>query len=600
MACLATPTRAMAGMADEASRWGAARPLAIVGESAMTNRKFQSQRLGATRMTVRNSKVARKLVRVAASSMACSALLGLTMGAALAQTQNLRIGLASEPTSMDPHYHQATPNDSLAAQIFEPLVSADAKMNLVPGLATSWKTVDDNTWEFTLRQGVKFSNGQPFTPEDVMFTFCRVLNNPQAIAGSYENVAKKLEAVSVKDGSTLVVKTKAPYPLFANDLTRIWILWSGIAQHDQIRFDPAHNCGVTGAWPKMEDFNSGKNAIGTGPYTFKSFVRGTAITLERNEGYWGDKPAWKEVKMTPVPNAGPRMTGLLAGDFDLIENPAARDLKRLDGDKKHKYVITPSVRVLFLQLDVARSPSPQVRAADGKNPLQDLRVRKAISMAIDRKAIAQRIMDGAATPANQFLPDGMFGALPHAAELKYDPAGAKKLLAEAGYPDGFSLTLSATNDRYINDAAVAQAVAQYLTRVGIKTDVNAMTRSLFFPQRAKREFSFALGGWGSDTGEASSFLTYWVTSLDKQAGVGTSNYGGFSDPEFDKVFRQALTTVDAAQRAKLLQQAVQRSLDQLPSIPLHFESSTWAFRGDITYDGRADQMTLAASARPAR
>jgi peptide/nickel transport system substrate-binding protein len=241
-----------------------------------------------------------------------------------------------------------------------------------------------------------------------------------------------------------------------------------------------------------------------------------------------------------------------------------------------------------------------VRAPNGKNPLQDLRVRQAISMAIDRKAITQRIMDGAATPAYQFLPDGMFGALPHAPELKYDPAAAKQLLAQAGYPDGFSMTLAATNDRYINDAAVAQAVAQYLSRVGIKTDVNAMTRSVFFPQRAKREFSFAMGGWGSDTGEASSFLTYWVTSLDKERGLGTSNYGGFSDPEFDKVFRQAITTVDPAQRDKLLQQSVRRALEQLPSIPLHFESSTWASRGDIDYEGRADQLTLAASARPVR
>ncbi|OZI37922.1 transporter [Bordetella genomosp. 10] len=541
-------------------------------------------------MTAGTSKAAR--AALLAVSFAWAA------GAAQAQDRILRIGLASEPTSMDPHYHQATPNDALSAHVFETLVASDAKMNLAPGLATAWKPVDDTTWEFTLRQGVRFSNGQPFTPEDVMFTFCRVLNNPQAIASSYENVAKKIEAMSVKDGSTLVVKTKAPYPLLANELTRIWILWSGIVQHDRIRFDPAHNCGVTGPWPKMEDFNSGKNAIGTGPYTFKSFVRGTAVTLSRNEGYWGTKPAWTEVRMTPVPGAGPRLTGLLAGDFDLIENPAARDLKRLDGDGKHKYVVTPSARVLFLQMDVARSPSPQVHAPDGKNPLQDVRVRKAISMAIDRKTIAQRIMDGAATPANQFLPDGMFGALPHAPELKYDPAGAKKLLAEAGYPNGFSMTLSATNDRYINDAAVAQAVAQYLTRVGIKTDVNAMTRALFFPQRAKREFSFAMGGWGSDTGEASSFLTYWVTSLDKQAGAGTSNYGGFSDPEFDKVFRQAITTVDPGQREKLLQQAVRRALDLLPSIPLHFESSAWAFRSDIAYEGRADQLTLAASARP--
>jgi peptide/nickel transport system substrate-binding protein len=425
-----------------------------------------------------------------------------------ADAQTLKIGLASEPTSMDPHYHQATPNDALAAHVFETLVAQDAGMKLVPGLASSWQPVSDTTWEFKLRDGVKFSNGAPLTPEDVIFTFCRVLNNPQAIAGSYAAIVNKFANVQAKDGSTLVITTKAPYPLLANELTRMWVLWSGIVQHDKISFDPAHKCGVTGPWPDMNDFNNGKNAIGTGPFKLKSFVKGSSIELARNDEYWGRKPAWTDVQMKPVPSAGPRMTGLLAGDFDLVENPAARDLKRLDGNQGYKYVITPSVRVLFLQMDVGRAPSPQVQAPDGKNPLQDLRVRQAISMAIDRKTITERIMDGAATPANQFLPDGMFGALPHAQVLKYDPVQARKLLAEAGYPNGFSMTLTATNDRYINDSSVAQAVAQYLSRVGIKTDVDAMTRSVFFPKRAKREFSFAMGGWGSDTGEASSFLTY--------------------------------------------------------------------------------------------
>jgi peptide/nickel transport system substrate-binding protein len=159
------------------------------------------------------------------------------------------------------------------------------------------------------------------------------------------------------------------------------------------------------------------------------------------------------------------------------------------------------------------------------------------------------------------------------------------------------LTLAATNDRYINDAAVAQAVAQYLSRVGIKTNVDAMTRSVFFPRRAKKEFSFAMGGWGSDTGEASSFLTYWVTSYDPKAGLGTSNYGGFSDPRLDKVFREAITTVDEKKREQLLQESVRLTMEQLPSIPLHYESSTWAFRKGISYAGRADQATYAQDVR---
>jgi peptide/nickel transport system substrate-binding protein len=325
----------------------------------------------------------------------------------------LRIGLSSEPTSMDPHYHQATPNDAMTSHMFETLVGQDAKMNLIPRLATAWKPVDDTTWEFTLRDGVKFSNGQPFTAQDVLFTFCRVVNNEQSISSSYPSIVQKFADVQVRDGNTLVIKTRQPYPLLPNDLTRMGMLWNGIAEHGPISFDLKNKCGVTGSWPTVADFNTGRSVIGTGPYTLKSYVKGTAIELTRNDAYWGAKPAWKDVKLVPVPAAGPRLTGLLAGDFDLIENPAARDVKRISETPGFGHVITPSVRVVYFQPDVARNPSPGVKAADGKNPLQDVRVRRAISMAIDRKTIADRIMDGAATPANQFLPDGMFGTLPN-------------------------------------------------------------------------------------------------------------------------------------------------------------------------------------------
>jgi peptide/nickel transport system substrate-binding protein len=535
-----------------------------------------------------------------------SALLACTLAgfapAALAQAQpaTLKIGLSSEPTSMDPHYHQATPNDAMTSHMFETLVGQDAKMNLIPRLATAWKPVDDTTWEFTLRDGVKFSNGQPFTAQDVIFTFCRVMNNEQAIGGSYPAIVQKFADVQARGDHTLVIKTRKPYPLLPNDLTRTAMLWNGIVEHGPISFDLQNKCGVTGAWPTVVDFNGGRDVIGTGPYTLKSYVKGTAIELARNEAYWGDKPAWPNVKLVPVPAAGPRLTGLLAGDFDLIENPAARDVKRISETPGFAHVITPSVRVVYFQFDVARSPSPTVKAADGKNPLQDVRVRRAISMAIDRKTIAARIMDGAATPANQFLPDGMFGTLPHPPELKYDPEGARKLLADAGYPDGFELSVSSTNDRYINDAQISQAVAQYLARIGIKTTVDAMTRSVYFPKRAKREFSFAMGGWSSETGEASSFLQYWVSRFDKEHGLGTSNYGGYDNPAFDGVFKRALVTVDPAEREKLLQESLTLALADLPSIPLHFESSIWAFKKGLAYEGRADQYTLAMSAKPAK
>jgi peptide/nickel transport system substrate-binding protein len=197
------------------------------------------------------------------------------------------------------------------------------------------------------------------------------------------------------------------------------------------------------------------------------------------------------------------------------------------------------------------------------------------------------------------MPDGMFGGLAHAPEIKYDPAGAKKLLAEAGYPNGFEMTISTTNDRYINDGQVAQAVAQYLARIGIKANVDAMTASIYFPKRAKREFSFAIVGWPSEVGEASALFQLWVASLDAAMSLGTSNYGGYSNPEFDKVYREAAVTVDENKRRALLEQATRIALADVPLIPLHFESTLWAFRKGISYEGRRDQFTLAMSAKPA-
>ena len=515
--------------------------------------------------------------------------------------QSLKIALSAEPTAADPHYHKMTANDALSAHIYGTLVARDADMKLVPGLATSWKTTDDLTWEFKLRDAVKFSNGQPFTSKDVLFTICRTLNNETNVSASYTELSKRIADVQMPDAHTVIIKTREPFPLMPAEMARnLPIFGNGIVEHGKLNFDPKKGCGVTGAWPTVADFNNLKDTIGTGPYLLKSYVKGSGIELARNDSYWGPKPYWKEVKFVPVPNAGPRLTGLLSGDFDVIENPAARDLPRIKENPKFGFIATPSSRLIFFQPDIGRNPSPFVKAPNGANPLQDVRVRRAISMAIDRKAITTRIMDGMATPAYQYMPDGMFGALPRAPEIKYDAEGAKKLLAEAGYPNGFEITLSSTNDRYINDSQVTQAVAQYLSRVGIKATVDALTASIYFSRRAKRDFSFSMGGWPSETGEASALFQLWVASLDAPNSLGTSNYGGFANADFDKVYKEAAVTVDPARRKKLLQQATQIALDNVPLIPLHFESTIWAFRKGLAYEGRRDQYTLAMSVTPAR
>lgn len=519
--------------------------------------------------------------------------------AGITHAQTLKIGLASEPTAVDPHYQQTTPNEALVYHIFQPLVAMSSDMKLQPALAKSWEATDANTWTFKLDEKARFSNGEPFTAQDVIFSFCRVLNNETGIGGGAANAVRRIVSIETPDERTLLFKTAVPHPVLPNELARIPMIWSGIVKHGQLTYTPKEGCGVTSPWPVVTDFNSGAAVIGTGPFTLKSYVKGSGIVLERNDKYWGAAPAWSEVRMTAVPSAGPRLTGLLAGDFDLIENPAARDLKRIK-DSGFESTIKPSVRVMFFQLDAGREQSPLVKSPKGDNPLQNVKVRQAMSLAIDRKTIVQRIMDGVAEPANQFIPEGMFGSIERAPVLEYNPKKAKALLTEAGYPDGFELTLSATNDRYINDAQLTQAVAQYLSRIGIKTTVDTMTRSVYFPKRAKREMSASLGGWGSETGEAGNFLQYWTVTYNKDLGVGSSNYGRFSNPDLDKVYFEAMRTLDDGKRSELLQQAVKMALADMPNIPLHFESGVWAYRKGIAYEGRADQRTMATNAKPAQ
>ncbi|MFD1624843.1 ABC transporter substrate-binding protein [Azospirillum griseum] len=529
-------------------------------------------------------------------AFACLLSIGLSGGSAWSQT--LRIALSAEPTAVDPHYHNVTPNNALATHLFSSLVEQDEKQRLQPALAKTWENDGRNRWTFKLRQGVSFSNGAPFTADDVIFTFCRLQRNETKVTASFGRVTANFASVTAVDDHTLAIETLQPEPLLPNYLSDIAILSASIVPHGKITYDLGRECGVTGPWPVVGNFNDGTAAVGTGPYKLKSYVHGSAIDLERNPTYWGEAEPWAAVQLLPVTSTGPRFAGLLAGDYDVIENPAARDLGRIRNDKRFSYIVTPSARAIILQLDVGREKSPAVKAADGRNPLQDVRVRKALSLAIDRDTIIKRLMDGSAEAAYQFMPVGMFGTLPNPAKLTYDPAASRKLLAEAGYPNGFQITVATTNNRYVNDSQIVQAVAQYWAQIGVKTEVDAMPSTIYFPRRAKREFSVALAGFGSTSGETSQFLRVWAATPDEALAIGSANYGGYSSEVFDRLIREAIVTFDDDKRSQLLQKATVTLLDDMAFVPLHFESSIWAFKADLAVTGRTDQFTQAMSVKP--
>ena len=518
-------------------------------------------------------------------SLAFAAVFAVTGWSAQgAYAQDLKIGLSSEPSSIDPHFHNLTPNNGMLSHVFERLVETAADNKLIPGLALSWKTVDDKTWEFKLRPNVKWHDGTAFTADDVIFTFERAPNVPN----SPSSFASAVKGKTVKkiDDLTIQIATAAPYPLMASELSNLLIISK-----------------KNGTDAKTEDYNSGKATIGTGPYKFAANIPGDRVEFVRNDAYWGTKPNWTKVTFKAI-KAGPaRVAALLAGDVDIIEDVPTADIEKLKKDGKVTLAQGVSRRVIYFHLDQFRDDSPFIKAKDGtaiKNPLLDKRVRNAISKAINRDGIVSRVMEGVAIPAAQLLDESFFGTSKKLKPVAYDPEGAKKLLADAGFPNGFKMTLHGPNGRYTNDVKIVEAVAQMLTRVGIETAVETIPPAVFFSRASAGaaglpEFSFILVGWGSDTGETSSPLKTLLGTFDKDKGQGAANRGRYSNPELDKVVAEALATVDDGKRQDLLAKASEIAMEDFGLIPSHYQINTWAAKKGLKYTARADEYTLVNS-----
>ena len=518
-------------------------------------------------------KSIRKTIALSAMAVALLSLGGL------AAARDLTIALATEPSSMDPQFHSLTPNIQFSQTIFDPLVRTDANAMPVPCLAESWK-VNGNVWVFKLRPNVKFSDGSPFTADDVIFTYARVPKVPNS-PSSFTLYLKAIDKIEAVDPLTLKITTKGPAPVLLPNLFMVPIMSKKAAS------GPAPEGKTT------VELNRGDGLIGTGPYKFVSWKRGAEIVLERNPHYWGAKPAWDKVVYRPITNPAARVAALLSGGVDLIENPPTDDLAKLEKDSKLHIQKTPSLRVIYVALNQSKEVPPGMSGTDGKNPLTDKRVREALSLAIDRNAIVARIMDGVAQPAANLLAYPAFGASKkYSTAPAADLAKAKALLAAAGYPKGFTLSLGSPAGRYINDQRIAQTIASMWANLGIKTDVETMAPPVFFKKRDSYAFSTYLAGWAASTGEMAHPLTALVLTHDPKQGMGTTNWSHYSNPELDRLVVEASRTQDDGKRAEMLQQAGNMAMDDFAILPLQFELSVWAMKQDVRYGGRADQLTL--------
>jgi peptide/nickel transport system substrate-binding protein len=504
---------------------------------------------------------------------------GLAIGLSLllagpAMTQTLRIGIQSPPSTLDPHWLLNLSNTGALRNIYETLVARDAQMQLKPGLAESWRPLDDTTWEFRLRPGVRFHDGSPLTSADIVASLRRVPNVP-GNPNPYTIYLAGVTAVEPVDDLTLHIRTNGPLPILPTNLTQIFIVPRTVAEKGNA------------------EFNSGAAAIGTGPFRVTSWSTTAPLVMRRNENWWGGTVPWDTASLVHIPVDSARVAALLAGDVDFINNVPLQDTGRIRDDRRFALFDGPSVYAANLYLDVER-PSPPGVEAEGRNPMRDVRVRRAMSLALNREAIARQIMEGYADPTDQPAPPFVFGALPQRPVPAQDLNAARDLLAEAGFPQGFGLNLFCSPSR---TPRICQAMAAAWTRIGIRTTVEVVPQATFLTRRNKREYGAFVTAFGSLTGETSYLLGSQLHSAGIVQGLGTLNFTGLGTPETDALIQRARATLDDGSRAQQLRDLMQRTVDESLIVGVGLLRSVNAGQARLQYQARADEEVLAIEIR---
>ncbi|MDP3416648.1 ABC transporter substrate-binding protein [Falsiroseomonas sp.] len=512
---------------------------------------------------------------------AAAAALGLLAGGA--QAQDTTMGVRSGPLSIDPHFSSAGQHASALRNVFDALVRRSADMKLEPNLAESWRRVDDATWEFKLRRDVRWHDGTPFTANDVKFSVERI---PTVVAGTggLGAYVRSIRETVVVDDHTVQFRTHGPAATLLAELDRVFIVQARAAQ------------GADNA-----TFRSGGAAIGTGPYRYVSWEPRGDLVLERFDDYWGARPHFRRVTKREISNDSSRVAALLSGNVDLINYVPPASVGTLNRTANLQVLQVPSIYVFLLHPD-GRDQSPLVTDNEGRpfaqSPLRDRRVRQALSLSINRNGMARNIMEGLAEPAHTPLPPVFFGVPRDTAELRYDPAEGRRLLAEAGFPNGFRIQLHCTNDRFAGDARVCAALGQSLASIGITAEVNAQPTSVYFTNYTRGDHSLSMNGWGTLTGDA----TYMLASLLHTRGVdprfGTFNRMRYSNPEVDRITRASLEVVDEGERERLVKQGIRTAMEDHAIIPIVTLSAVWAINARrMSFTARMDEETLALDAR---
>ncbi|MBC5765001.1 ABC transporter substrate-binding protein [Ramlibacter albus] len=505
--------------------------------------------------------------------LAVAAAAFLALGA---QAQTVRVANQGDAGSMDPHSLNESLQLDFDANFYEPLVMRDKDLNLVPALATAWKQTSPTVWRFDLRKGVQFHDGTPFTADDVVFSFQRAQSAGSDLRGNLNDV----KAVRKVNDFAVEIETVKPFPILPAQLYRVAIMSKKWCEANQAVQPVDRRKGIENA--------ASFRANGTGPFRLRERQPNVRTVLVRNGNYWGKVEGnVQEVIFTPIGNDATRVAALLSGEVDLMEPVPLQDVDRINASPNARVMQGPELRTIFLGFDQKR-PELLFSSVKGKNPFQDKRVRQAFYQAIDIEGIKRNVMRNAARPSALMVGPGINGYMADMDKrLPYDAEAAKKLLADAGYPNGFEVTMNCPTDRYVNDGRICQAVAANLSRIGIKINAAFESKLTYFPKILRRDTSFYLLGWTPTTYDSHDPLNSLMACVDDK-GAGQFNLGSYCNPKLDELTHKIQVETDQKKRNEMIREAFKIHMDDVGHIPLHQQALAWGVSKKVDVVQRAD------------
>jgi len=493
------------------------------------------------------------------------ALVGFSVNAA-----TLRWAAQNDIVTLDPHSQNHATTHSVMQHTYEGLTRYTRNYEIEPCLALSWKALSDTHWRFNLRKGVKFHDGSPFSADDVVFSFGRI-KQPQGTNQVYVTGIKEVKKI---DDYTVDFLLEGPTPILLRNIVDFRIMSKAWAEKN--------NSQNVQDYAKRQEIYASRNANGTGPYLIKSWEPDKRIVFAANKDWW-DKLEGNvtDVVYTPIKSDQTRISALLSGEVDLVTDLPTQDVERLRKAANLKVLDGIEVRTIFIGLD-QHNDELKYSSVKGKNPFKDVRVRKALNMAVDREAIRKVTMGGLSVPAGIMVAPGVHG---YSKQLdlvtKYDVAGAKKLLAEAGYPEGFEFTLDCPNNRYVNDEKVCQALAAMWAKAGLRVRLNTTPFANHLSKILNFDTSAYMLGWGVATFDALYSLQSLVRTKTTGAD-GSFNLGRISDPKLDNTIDAIKIATDPVARDALLKEGLEKTRDQAYYVPLHHQLRPWAMKKNVS------------------